>query len=640
MQGEPGRSWTGGCRRRAMMLALLLSPAAFAADQRLDGFSLEQLANLEITSVSKGPEALQKAPAAIYVITQDDIARSGVTSIPEALRLAPNLLITQFSSHRYVAGARGFGGAEEAQNFSNKLLILIDGRSVYSPLFSGVYLDVQDVMLEDIDRIEVISGPGAMLWGANAMNGVINIITRPAYLTDSGVAKLAAGPDEREIGARIGQRLDNGLSYRVYGKAFQRDSLKLANGADADDEWQKLQGGFRADWTRAADTITVQADAYDGKEGQFGAGDVDLEGGNLLGRWQHKAGRAEWQLQGWYDYSYRAQPADGLALKLRSFDLELQQRLAGPVHRIVWGVGTRLHHYEVGDDASQALRFDPGEKDLWLGNVFLQDNIRISGTLDLSLGLKLERATYSGWSPLPDIRLAWQPNDRSLLWAAASRAVRAVTPFDHDVVESIPGAVLLTGNSGFETEKVNAYEIGYRGRHADRLTYSISVFHNDYDDLKTVELVPNPQLLELRWDNLQAGRTWGVEGWAKWCVTSWWRLSPGFRTLRKNLHYKSGATGLLSQNQSGNDPEHQALLSSSMDIGRTGYFELALRHVGELPEPALGSYRELNASIGMKPWPGLQVSLSGFNLLRDEHQEYPGAELIGRNVVAQLRWSF
>lgn len=622
-----------------LVLALPASVAQ-ASEQRLDEFSLEQLASLEITSVSKAPEALHQAPAAIYVITQDDIARSGATSIPELLRLAPNLVINQFSSSRYVAGARGFAGAEEAQNFSNKLLIMIDGRSVYSPLFSGVYLDVQDLMLEDIDRIEVISGPGAMLWGANAMNGVINIITRPAYLTDKELVSVAAGSGERAVAARVGQRLDNGLSYRLYTKAFRRDELKLANGARAGDEWNKLQGGFRADWSRDANTLTFQGDAYDGDQGNAAPGDVDIQGGNLLARWQHKTGTSEWQLQGWYDSTHRGEPADGLALRLHSYDIELQHRFGGPVHRFVWGLGSRFHRYEVKNQASQALMFDPGTNDLWLGNIFLQDNIRITDKLDLSVGLKLEKATYSSWSPLPDLRLSWHPSDRSLVWAAASRAVRAVTPFDHDVIESIPGAVLLTGNQNFETEKVNAYEIGYRGRYSDRVSYSVSAFYNEYNDLKTVELVPNPQLLELRWDNLQAGSTYGVEGWAEWRVAPWWRLSPGFRTLRKNLHYKAGATALLTQHQSGNDAEHQALLSSSMDIGNDSYLELSLRHVGELPNPHLASYRELNASLGTRLGPGLELSLSGFNLLREHHFENPSGERITRTAVAQLRWSF
>jgi len=640
------RQLRSACCATAWVAGACLSPLAAAASPpapALGELSLEELSTIEITSVSKSPEPLQGAPAAIYVISHDDIVRSGATSLAEALRLAPNLQIAQYSARNYVAGARGLAGAEEAQNFSNKLLILIDGRSVYSPLYSGVYLDVQDLLLDDVDRIEVISGPGATLWGANAMNGVINVITRAAYLTDGTLVSAGVGNGERTLAARYGAKASDALSYRVYGKAFERDALDLADGSDAEDDWYKAQGGFRLDWAGPADSLTAQGDIYRGWQNQFEAPKQRVQGANLLGRWQRQAGGSQWQLQSYYDYTQRGQPGGSLSLSMHTGDAELQQRLSLGRNRVVWGAGLRLHHYDIGSSISDAsLVFEPANRNLWLGNLFAQDTIALTDTLDLALGLKFEAATYSGWSPLPDLRLAWHLSDTALIWGSASRAIRSVTPFDHDVVESIPGVVRLTGNPDFEPERVDAYEIGYRGQPARRLSVSASIFYNVYDDLRTIEVRPDPNLLALQWDNQMKGETYGFEAWAKWQVTRWWRLSPGLRTLHKSLQYKAGASRLLGLSESGNDPREQLLLTSSVDFGPDLSLQATLRHVGSLPEPRLDPYTELSASLGWRAARGLDLSLSGFNLLDADHQEYPSpsGELIGRSVIALARWRF
>ncbi len=622
------------------LASMTLPSRAATATETLADLSLEELSNIEVTSVSKSAETLRAAPAAIYVITHDDILRSGVTSIAEALRLAPNLQISQYSASRYVAGARGFAGAEEAQNFSNKLLILIDGRSVYSPLFSGVYLDVQDVLMEDIDRIEVISGPGATLWGANATNGVINIITRPAYLTDEPLVSAGAGNQERTVSARYGGKTSDALAYRVYGKVFERDAQELADESSAQDDWYKAQGGFRVDWTGASDSITTQGDAYRGQQNQLASVDQDIRGGNLLSRWQRRSAHGDSQVQAYYDYTLRGALDDGLAARLRTYDLELQQRLTLGRHRLVFGAGTRLHRYDISNTVP--LAFEPGSKDLWLANGFLQDTIGLGERLDLTLGLKIEHATYSGWTPLPDIRLAWRLGESALLWTSASRAIRSVTPFDHDVVESVPGVVRLTGNNDFKPEQVDAFEIGYRGQPLSRVSFTASAFYNVYDDLRSVERIPNDDLLQLQWDNQIKGQTWGVEAWAKWQVTDWWRLSPGLRTLHKDLEYKAGASRLVGLSETGNDARRQALLTSSMDLGARTSFDATLRTVGALPQPKLKSYTELQASIDHHFTQHLDVSVSGFNLLDDRHLEYPAptAEAIRRSFIAQARWKF
>ncbi len=438
---------------------VLIAASATAQVTSLADLPLAELGDIEVTSVSKSAELLRAAPSAIYVITHDEIRRSGVTSISEALRLAPNLQITQYTSSNHIVGARGFGGAQEAQNFSNKLLILIDGRSVYSPLYSGVYLDVQDVLMDDIDRIEVISGPGATLWGANAMNGVINIITRPAYLTQENLVSATAGTHERNVSARYAAKRSPELAYRVYAKAFERNAMELADGRDAGDDWRKVQAGVRMDWVGAADTVTVQGDAYGATLEQLARNDVSADGANLLGRWQHRTARSEWQVQAYYDWTERDQPVDGAGFDLKTYDIELQQRIdLGASHRLVWGAGARWHDYQIRNGV--ALRFEPSQRNTSLTAIFAQDTIALTETLDLTLGLKLENGPFEDWEPLPDVRLAWRLSDSHMLWAAASRALRSATPFDVDVVEILEGVEFLVGNPDFQPEQVDSYQLG------------------------------------------------------------------------------------------------------------------------------------------------------------------------------------
>ena len=635
-------------RRTAVGLGLLIqaalyAPAALADDapaEELAQFSLEQLSELEVTSVSKSAEPLRAAPASIYVITQDEILRSGATSIVEALRLAPNLLVSQYNGTYYVAGSRGLGGAQEAQNFSNKLLILIDGRSVYSPLYSGVYLDTQDVVMDDIERIEVISGPGATLWGANAMHGVINVITRPAYLTDTPLLSVDYGDQEAGAAMRYGARLSETLAYRVYGKAFERDPTELADGRSAGDDWHKAQAGFRVDGAVDADNFTLQGDLYRGDQMlELPGGNTRVEGANLLGRWNRSQDDADWQVQAYYDYTARGAPADGVAFDLHTIDLEVQRRLRRDGHRWILGAGLRYHDYRINNTPS--LAFEPPSRRLTLGNVFVQDTISLGANVDLSLGLKGEHDSFSGWNLLPDVRLAWRPSDASMVWVAASRSIRSPTPFDHDVAERLGGVLYLTGNHGFEPEQVDTFELGLRGQPNELFSYSVTVFYNAYDDLRTVEPTPDT-LLPFRWDNLMEGDSYGFEGWAKWQVTDWWRLSPGVRLLEKNLEFSRGASELLGLWQAGNDPSSQASLTSSMDLGSSMTLDATLRHVGALPEPSLDAYEELNVTLGWRASSGLHLSLSGFNLLDSRHLEYPApsGNYVRRSVLAQARWRF
>jgi iron complex outermembrane receptor protein len=610
----------------------------------LGGMSLEQLANVQVTSVSKTVEPLRTAPAAIYVITHSDIERSGVTSIPEALRLAPNLDVTQMSASSYVVSARGFGGSPSAQNFSDKLLILIDGRSVYTPLYSGVYFDAMDVMLEDVDRIEVISGPGATLWGANAMNGVINIITRSADVTDGTLIRAAGGNNEKNGAARYGGKLDEDTAYRFYGMGFHRDSMQLSDRSSAQDAWSKGQAGFRIDRVRTDDTATVQGDIYRATEDRLQQAEGVVDGANVLGRWQHRfSEQSELQVQAYYDLTQQFAPGGGGAFVLRTYDLQIQQSFAlGSAHKLIWGAGERVNDYDI--TSTSTLLFVPESRALTLGNVFLQDTIALSSSLSATAGIKLEDDPYSGWSALPDARLSWQLDARNQLWAAASRAIRSPTPFDVDVVEllAVGGPVGLTGYTQFRPEKVWTYEAGYRTQPAPQLSFSVSAFYNVYDDLRTIEPAPGA-FFPLHWGNLMAGDTYGIELWGNYQLTDWWRLSPGFSTVHKRLHFEPGASGILGLAQAGDDPHGHGSLTSSMDLGRNVTFDASLRYVAALPDPALPSYYEMGARIGWRACKSLELSVTGSNLLNARHYEFPaaaGGEQITRSVIAQGEWSF
>jgi iron complex outermembrane recepter protein len=640
------RNWTNAAPAMLMIMAIAsahagpVTEATEPADD-LTRLSLTDLAKLDVTSVSKSAEGLQRAAASVYVITHEDILRSGAVSIPEVLRLAPNLLVTRLTSSSYSISARGFGGNPNDQNFANKLLMLIDGRSVYSPLFSGIYADAQDVLLEDVERIEVISGPGATLWGANAMNGVINIITRASYLTQGSYVDVGGGNQEQDTSARFGGRTSDETSYRVYGVASHRGALEQQDGATAADGWSKAQAGFRTDWSTDHDTITVQGDVYRGLEKQLGGDDTRIAGGNVLTRYQHHSDREDLQIQAYADQTERVSPQGQGAFVVHTYDLEIQQSLAaGSFQRLVWGGGERVNSYGITDTAT--LLFVPSSRVLTLGNVFIQDTLQLGKALNLVVGLKMEDDPYWGWTALPDARVSWQMADNADLWAAASRAIRAPTPFDDEVQEKMGPAVFLAGNTRFRPESVTAYELGSRTQATAGLSVSVAAFYNIYDDLRTVEPASSSVFIPLYWGNLMRGDTHGVEAWANWQATDWWRLSPGFTALHEQLRFKAGASGLLGIAQAADDPSSHATLSSSMELGHHTSFDATLRYVGALPDPALAHYYEMDARVGWRPSHTLELSLSGLNLLHARHSEFaaPAGEYITRSVMAEARWRF
>lgn len=623
----------------------MLLPAAPASAQSIDdlkSLSIEQLANIDVTSVTKSAETLSGAPGSIFVISRDDIVRSGVTTLPEALRLAPNLQVARRGAADWVITARGMSGSAQAQNFSNKLLVLIDGRSVYTPLYSGVYWDMQDVLLADIDRIEVISGPGATLWGANAVNGVINITTRNTRDTKGLRVDVAAGDREQGGAVRFGGAIGETANYRVYAKAMRDDAFDTAAGTPGRDGWRRAQGGFRLDWAPAArDELTLLGDAYAGTTGHPG-NDERIAGRNLTLHWRHQTGPSgegspnggAVQVQLYYDRTMRADRATG-RFALETYDLDVQHDFTwGHAQHIVWGGGVRLSRYNI--ESIGALSFSPASRHLFLGNVFVQDSISVSKAATLVLGIKAEDDPYAGVSILPSIRGSVQLGGGETLWAAVSRAIRSPTPFDTDVVEKLGTLVYLIGNKDFRTEKLTAYEAGLRGRLGSLATFSVSGFYNVYDDLRSIEVAP-AGFLPLRWGNRINARTWGVEANAVIKPVPWWRLTAGYSFLHEDVDFDPGASRILGAPQIGDDPQHQASLRSAMDLGHVT-IDAALRHVGERPDPRVAAYTEADLRIGWRVSPQLTLSVTGNNLLHASHIEYAGGERVPRSVLAGLRW--
>ncbi len=597
---------------------------------------------MEITGVAGIAQSLSHTPASAYVISRDDIERSGAFLLPDMLRLAPNLDVAQTSPTAWTISARGLSGNAAAQNFPNKLLVMIDGRSVYSPLFSGVYWDMQDVPAENIDHIEVIDGPGGTLWGANAVNGIVNIITRNSTETAGGTIDLAAGDRFSAATLQYGGQAQDNLSYRFYVRDFYERGFPTPAGGNAHDGWSKPQGGFRLDWDGGKDRITLEGDIFGGAQAQPGAANQDISGANLTGHWNRDLGDGEaLQLQAYYDRAER-KTIDGGGLLLNTYDLEAQHNFAlGSWNSIIWGFGNRVEQYRLTPriGTANSLLWLPPARSLDLSNIFVQDQMTLLDGVILTAGLKVENDPYSGLSAMPSARLAWSFGS-NLLWASVSRAVRSPTPFDSDVVEMLGTTVFLTGNPAFQPEQVLAYEAGYRGSAGD-LTYSLSLFDDVYSDLRNIEATPTV-FLPLFWGNGLKADIFGLRAWVSWQAADWWRISASLSLQHEDFRFAPGASTLLGTSQLGNDPRHSATLRSSMQIMDGVNLETDFRDVGNLPNPKVPEYLELNAQLNWRPAPGWQIALSGLNLLHGKHLEYDNGaqDLIPRSVMLETRWRF
>ena len=658
------------------VLLTLLTSSGWAVERPVtrQGFldptqiSLEELLQIEVISLTKRAESRTAAAAAVYVITPDDIRRSGVTSLPEALRLAPGVQVARIDANKWAIGVRGF-----ASRLSRSLLVLIDGRSVYSPLFAGVYWEVQDTLLEDVDRIEVVRGPGGTIWGANAVNGVINIITKNAQETQGGLLVGGGGSEEQGFGGvRYGGKIGSDLFYRVYGKVFNRDAAFHSQTPDFDD-WRMGQAGFRLDWDgHRGDTLTFQGDIYTGEAGQRTAvttyappfrttveADADLDGGNLLGRWQHVfSATSDLSVQFYYDHTYRREPTFRESRHTADLDVQHRFHISWPwPQEIRVGFGYRL----TSDDtaAVPTIRFVPSRRTDQLFSAFVQDEIRVVGErLRLIIGSKFEHNDYSGFEIQPSLRLVWTLAPHQTLWGAVTRAVRTPSRVEHDLNltglldPQMPTFNRAIGSDAFESEKLLAYELGYRLQPTPRLFFDVTAFYNRYHDLLSlepgapfVETAPTPAhvVVPLWIRNGIHGEGYGVELAADWQPFDWWRVSGTYAYLHLNLSRDQGSldTSTASLTE-GSSPAHQVSLRSFMTLPGHVEFDLVWRYVDDLPSPDISSYLTLDARLGWHPLPSLTVAVVGQNLLTDHHAEFGGGSSgpteIERGVYGKVVW--
>jgi iron complex outermembrane receptor protein len=622
------------------MAALLMvaAVAALANAQTPTGgsvgeLSLEDLANLEVTSVSRRAESVADAPASIFVITAEDIRRSGVTTLAEALRLAPNLQVARIDAGQYAISARGFNGLA-----ANKLLVLVDGRTIYTPLFSGVFWDQQDVLVEDIERIEVISGPGATLWGANAVNGVINVTTRSARDTHGALASVGIGNRQQGAALRYGAALGDRGHLRLYGKVTNFENNWRADGNPVRDARAWFQAGVRTDWGSSRSGFTLQGDAYGvrsedrGLAGAIAVGRAELSGLNVLGNWTRRPSeRSVLRLQAYFDHARREervlfQPESDL------FDVEIQHGISRGTHRLVWGAGYRHASDDVQDGF--LVGFRPTHRDQDWVNVYAHDDVRLRDDLVLTGGIRLDRNDYTGWEFQPDVRLAWKPSAERLVWGATSRAVRAPARFDRDVIRPLGG---VFGGPNFVSEVANVMQVGYRARTAGVLTWSVTAFRHDCDNLRSATAPP------VYFENKIEGPTYGFEGWATWQILSAWRLSGGLTLLRKDLRLEADSTDLLGTRnpQLANDPREHWILRSSLTPWNSHEIDTMVRRVGELPNPIVPAYTAVDVRYAWRLRTDLEMSVVGQNLFDRRHPEFnalPGRSEFERGVFLRAKW--
>jgi len=647
-----------------------LWPTLAQADARgtsseLTSFSIEDLMNIQVTSVSKKPQRIADTAAAIYVITSEDIRRSGMASVPELLRLVPGVDIGQIDANKWAISVRGFNG-----QFANKLQVLIDGRSVYNTWFAGVYWDVQDMVLEDIERIEVIRGPGATLWGANAVNGVVNIITKHSQDTQGTLIGARAGNVKGDFEVRHGGKLsetDDIGTYRIYAKALEYPNMVDLNGGDAHDRWKAARVGFRMDIKpTAVDTLQLQGDIYHENFDQT-TGNVRAprfiwiaeqgraRGANLLARWRRAFSESsQLDVTFYYDHTHRMS-VEGSEDHLATYDLDLQHHFKlSDSQDFVWGLGARTSRDHF--DASPTVEFVPNSRRLNLFSAFVQDEIALRDDLHLTLGSKFEHNSFTGMEIQPNARLLWKMDERSALWGAVSRAVRTPVRNDTDVKLSIVtrGALLLaSGNPDFVSEKVVSYELGYRNEPNKRLSYDIATFYNDVRDLFTVEngrpylsgtppTLKVPQLI----DNRGNGHTYGAEVSARWQATEDWYLSGSYSWLQMHVQRDAESTDVLVAMVGGTNPKHQAQLTSRLNITKDWEFDTSVYYVAKLPDPRIPGYTRTDLRLGWRPNPELELSVGVQNLFDTHHPEFSAEQMnvvssqIPRSVYAQAVWHF
>lgn len=613
-----------------------------ANTKALKRLSIEQLMNIKVTSVSKRPEKLADVASAIQILTRQDIQRSTVTNLPEALRLLPNLQVTQLNSHHWIIGSRGFNSA-----FSNKLLVMIDGRTVYSPLFAGVFWDAQSVVLEDIERIEVISGPGGTLWGANAVNGVINIITRNAKDTKGLFLTAAVGQSlNKQFEGRFGGSIGSKFFYRVYGQYIDRDASLLPNGSDNVDPWSLKQGGFKLNWEPTTNnTISLQGNFYGGLE-HHDPKLASMDGQNVMGKWKHTfSAKTDMALQAYFDRTWRLDVPSTINNQLATYDIDFQfHTLLGKRHNVLWGTGYRLMVNESWN-ATPFLGLLPKDRTMRLFNGFVQDEITLlPERLKLTLGTKLQHTVFTGFELLPSARVAYTPGNKQTIWAAASRALRSPSRIDVDYYLPTypvpPQFPSVAGGPNFVSEKVIAYELGYRIQPTTNLGLSLATFYNRYDDLYSVEALPGTLTYQIQ--NGVEGKGYGLELSGTYQPFPIWQLRGGYTYFEKKLKNSPGNLNPPALLQDlGIDARNQAVLQSLLDLPLNLKLDLSYRYNGKLPAtastPEIKAYNYLDAHLSWQFKKHLELAISAQHLLKPQHMEY-GDKQIQRNCYAKIIW--
>jgi iron complex outermembrane recepter protein len=622
-------------------LAVRLAGAApVSAPDDLKSLTLEELLATKVISATRTLEKWNTTPAAIAVIPQETIDASGGTRLAEILRGAPGLNVARYVGSSYAISARGFSASS-----SNKLQVMMDGRSLYTPLFSGVFWEIQDTLLEDLDRVEIVRGPGAALWGSNAVNGVINFVTKNARDTQGGLVTGAFGNEEKSMAAlRYGGKAGESTYYRTYFKYQERAGQIFASGASAHDGMRQQQGGVRIDSTPfEGNQLTLQGDVYGNTFGINGRPDATNSGGNVLGRWTRAfSPDAELQVQTYYDYGRRDIPRQ-FQEERATYDLDVQHRFKiGESHSLVVGGGYRTSQDETGR-GDRTFIFSPPDRRLDLTRFFAQDQIvLVPDRLELTLGSLIERNEYSGWETQPSVRLAWTPAPGQFGWAGISRAVRAPTRSDTDarfLPNPATGFVLIAGSPTFECEKAIVYELGYRYQPRPQWFFDLAAFYNDYSDLRTLE--PSGATgFPLLVSNLREGAVSGAEATVTFQPTERWQLSASASHLTERLHFLPGSRDSTGGSIEGNNPSWIGSLHSSLALSPAVKVDWTARYVAALPNPVVPAYWTMDLRIAFQPARNWEIALVGQNLLEPSHPEFNATTEVHRGVYARFTYRF
>lgn len=657
--------------RIALASACVLGASAQARDlvsaQDLKHLSFEELLDVKVTSVSRKQEQMRLAPAAIAVLTSEEIQRSGATTLPETLRGVPGLHVAQINASEWAISARGFSSVN-----SEKLLVLIDSRSIYTPLYSGVFWDVQDYLLADLDRIEVIRGPGATQWGSNAVNGVINVQTKHAKDTQGVYVEAAAGDELRTlVGARYGMQFADGGYVRFFGKYADHDAT-LNPTAQSEDDWHMSRFGMRADWQVSnRDSVTVQGGIYRGTVGQLApsitvigrpgpSGDleVDLSGGHLLGRWQRTLDvDSDLQLRVYFDRTQRDDPS--FDDRLNTVDIDFQHRFPlAARHDIVWGLSYRTMDNHNTGKGIFALQPSSSTDDLISG--FVQDEIALSDALHVTLGSKLEHNDFSGVEVQPSVRAAWQVAPKHTLWAAVARAVRVPTRIERDIAVDVSNPAgnplfRLVGNKDFDAEELLAYELGYRWQVLADLFVDTAAFYNSYAKLATLELgtpfaEPSGRIVvPVMNQNAMDGSGRGLEALVTYVPLATLRLTASYAYIDIDVD-PHGLDINRARFLDGATPRHQFAVRSLWDLPAGWQLDAQWRHLSDIERlplivdgTGIDGYSELDLRLAWRASDQIELTLAGRNLLHDHHTEFGALQTRGaieRSAYGKVTWRF